>query len=401
LPQLPYPIGRQATGEHIVALDKETLQQFISTIDRFVLESLIPAEEQVDTQGRVPDHIAAQMKSMGLFGISIPEEYGGLGLCLADEVEIALSIGQAAPAFRSMFGTNVGIGSQAIVIDGTPAQKAAFLPKLASGEIVGSFCLTEAGSGSDAASLVTRAERDGDHYILNGTKRFITNAPIAGLFTVMARTDPASSDGRGVSAFLVEADTPGLTIGAIEGKMGQRGAPVADVIFQDCRVPAANIIGGKDGMGFKTAMKVLDKGRIHISAVATGLAIRMLGDAVTYTIERRQFGEPISNFQLIQAMIADSEADIYAAKCMIRDVARAKDAGEDTKRRASCTKLFATEMAGRVADRAVQMLGGAGYISDYGMERLYRDMRLFRIYEGTSQIQQLIIAKDVIKEHSN
>lgn len=381
-----------------MALDIETRTHLIDTIDRFVREKLIPAEAVADEQGGIPAEIAAEMKGLGLFGISIPEKYGGLGLCLSDEVEIALTVGQAAPAFRSMFGTNVGIGSQAIVIDGTDDQKAQYLPKLASGQLVGSFCLTEAGSGSDAASLVTSAVRDGDNYILNGTKRFITNAPVAGLFTVMARTTPHSKDGRGVSAFLVEAGTKGLSIGNPEKKMGQNAAPVADVAFEDCRVPAANMIGGMEGIGFKTAMKVLDKGRIHISAVATGLASRMLRDAVRYVSQREQFGESLSNFQLIQAMIADSEADIYAAKCMIRDVARAKDAGENTKRRASCTKLFATEMAGRVADRAVQMLGGAGYISAYGMERLYRDMRLFRIYEGTSQIQQLIIAKDVIKE---
>lgn len=381
-----------------MALDRDTRNQLIDTLNRFTQEQLIPAEARAAAEAAVPDDIADAMKDLGLFGISIPEEYGGLGLSLADEVEIAMTIGQAAPAFRSMFGTNVGIGSQAIVIDGTDDQKNRFLPRLASGELIGSFCLTEAEAGSDAGSLITCARKDGDHYVLNGTKRFITNAPVAGLFTVMARTDPDSNDASGVSAFLVEAGTPGLSIGMAESKMGQEAAPVADVILDDCRVPAANLIGGREGVGFRTAMKVLDKGRIHISAVATGLASRMLRDAVKYTAERQQFGEPIANFQLIQAMIADSEADIYAAKCMIRDVARAKDAGENTKRRASCTKLFATEMAGRVADRAIQMLGGAGYISDYGMERLYRDMRLFRIYEGTSQIQQLIIAKDVIKE---
>lgn len=384
-----------------MALDAETRSQLIDTIDRFVWERLIPAEEQAENEGGIPANLASEMKELGLFGISIPGEYGGLGLCLADEVEIAMTVGQAAPAFRSMFGTNVGIGSQAICFDGTEAQKAKYLPKLASGEIIGSFCLTEAESGSDAASLKASARLDGNHYILNGTKRFITNAPVAGLFTVMARTDPDTTDARGVSAFLVEVGTPGLSIGLPEKKMGQSAAPVADVVFEDCRVPAENLIGGKEGVGFKTAMKVLDKGRIHISAVATGLASRMLNDAVKYASERRQFGSAISDFQLIQGMIADSETDIYAAKCMIRDAARAKDAGEDTKRRASCTKLFATEMAGRVADRAIQILGGAGYISDYGMERLYRDMRLFRIYEGTSQIQQLIIAKDVIQEHTS
>ncbi len=338
----------------------------------------------------------AEIKELGLFALTIPEEFGGLALNMREEVEVAMVIGEAAPAFRSLFGTNVGIGSQAIVIDGTPEQKAKYLPQLASGDLVGSFCLTEPEAGSDAGSLRTSAVRDGDHYVINGTKRYITNAPYAGLFTVMARTDANSRDARGVSAFLVEKGTPGLTVGAPEKKMGQQGAPVADVVFDNCRVPAENIIGGVENMGFKTAMKVLDKGRLHISAVCAGLATRMLNDAVRYTKERIQFGSAIADFQLIQAMIADSETEIYAAKSMIRDAAAARDRGENTKRKASCAKLFASEMVGRVADRAVQMYGGAGYIADYGIEQLYRDARLFRIYEGTTQIQQLIIAKDVI-----
>lgn len=382
--------------DEIMALDQDTLNQLLDTLRRFVHERLIPQERTVAETDAIPDDIVAEIRELGLFALSIPEEYGGLALTMQEEIEVAFVIGEAAPAFRSLFGTNVGIGSQAIVLDGTSDQKATYLPRLASGELVGSFCLTEPEAGSDAGSLRTTAVKDGDHYILNGTKRFITNAPSAGLFTVMARTDPMSKDARGVSAFLVEAGTPGLSVGAPEKKMGQQGAPVADVIFDNCRVPARNIIGGKENMGFKTAMKVLDKGRLHIAAVCTGLARRMLRDAVRYTKERTQFGNAIADFQLIQAMIADSETEIYAAKSMIRDAALARDRGEDTKRKASCAKLFASEMVGRVADRAVQMYGGAGYIADYGIEQLYRDARLFRIYEGTSQIQQLIIAKDVI-----
>ncbi|SDD52204.1 acyl-CoA dehydrogenase family protein [Kordiimonas lacus] len=379
-----------------MALDQETLDQLLETLRRFVHERLIPLERQVADTDRIPDDIVAEIKELGLFALTIPEEYGGLALNMCEEIEVAMVIGEAAPAFRSLFGTNVGIGSQAIVLDGTPEQKEKYLPRLASGDLVGSFCLTEPEAGSDAGSLRTSAVRDGDHFVLNGTKRFITNAPYAGLFTVMARTDANSKDARGVSAFLVEKGTPGLTVGAPEKKMGQQGAPVADVIFDNCRVPAENIIGGVENMGFKTAMKVLDKGRLHISAVCAGLASRMLADAVRYTKERTQFGSAIADFQLIQAMIADSETEIYAAKSMIRDAAATRDRGENTKRKASCAKLFASEMVGRVADRAVQMYGGAGYIADYGIEQLYRDARLFRIYEGTSQIQQLIIAKDVI-----
>ncbi len=379
-----------------MALDGDTLDQLLETLRRFVHERLIPQERLVGETDKIPDETIEEIKELGLFALTIPEEYGGLALTMQEEVEVAFVIGEAAPAFRSIFGTNVGIGSQAIVLDGTDDQKKAYLPRLASGELIGSFCLTEPEAGSDAGSLRTSAVRDGDHYVLNGTKRYITNAPYAGLFTVMARTVPDSKDARGVSAFLIEAGTPGLTVGAPEKKMGQQGAPVADVIFDNCRVPASAIVGGVENMGFKTAMKVLDKGRLHISAVCTGLATRMLRDAVRYTKERQQFGSSIADFQLIQAMIADSEAEVYAARSMIRDAARARDAGENTKRKASCAKLFASEMVGRVADRAVQMYGGAGYIADYGIEQLYRDARLFRIYEGTSQIQQLIIAKDVI-----
>lgn len=379
-----------------MALDSDTLDHLLDTLRRFVHERLIPQERLVADTDRIPDEIIAEIRELGLFALSIPEEFGGLALNMREEVEVAFVIGEAAPAFRSIFGTNVGIGSQAIVLDGTDDQKQAYLPKLASGELIGSFCLTEPEAGSDAGSLRTSAVRDGDHFVLNGTKRYITNAPYAGLFTVMARTAEGSKDARGVSAFLVEADTPGLTVGAPEKKMGQQGAPVADVIFDNCRVPASAIVGGTENMGFKTAMKVLDKGRLHIAAVCTGLATRMLRDAVRYTKDRQQFGSAIADFQLIQAMIADSETEIYAARSMIRDAASARDAGEDTKRKASCAKLFASEMVGRVADRAVQMYGGAGYIADYGIEQLYRDARLFRIYEGTTQIQQLIIAKDVI-----
>lgn len=266
--------------------------------------------------------------------------------------------------------------------------------------MIGAFALTEPEAGSDAGSLRTTARRDGDSFVLNGTKRFITNAPEAGLFTVMARTDPQEPGARGISAFLVEASTPGLTIGKIDRKMGQKGAHTADVIFEDCRVPAAALIGGRESQGFKTAMKVLDRGRLHISAVAVGAAERLIRDSLRYAMERRQFGKPIAEFQLIQAMLANSRAEAYAAQCMVLETARRKDAGENVNTEAGCCKVFATEMVGRVADRAVQIHGGAGYIADYGVERFYRDVRLFRIYEGTTQIQQIVIARNMIREAS-
>jgi acyl-CoA dehydrogenase len=316
---------------------------------------------------------------------------------MEEEVRVAFEIAYTSPAFRSLIGTNNGIGSQGIVIDGTEAQKQHYLPRLAAGEIIGAFALTEPGSGSDAGSLRTSAVRDGDHYIINGTKRYITNAPEASIFTVMARTDPARKGAGAISAFIVDKDTPGLTLGKIDKKMGQRGAHTCDVIFENCRVPAANLIGGKEGVGFKTAMKVLDKGRLHIAAVCVGAAERMLEDALRYAMERQQFGHAIADFQLIQAMLADSKTEIYAAKSMVLDAARRRDNKEDISTEASCCKLFASEMCGRVADRSVQIHGGAGYISEYAAERFYRDVRLFRIYEGTSQIQQIVIARNMIK----
>ncbi|HYF86393.1 acyl-CoA dehydrogenase family protein [Azospirillum sp.] len=381
-----------------MALDKDVLDQLLDTLGRFVREKLVPLEHKVAEDDAIPAEVIAAMREMGLFGLSIPEEYGGLGLSMADEVQVAFQLGQTSPAFRSLIGTNNGIGSQGIVIDGTEEQKRSYLPRLAAGEIVGAFALTEPESGSDAGSLRTTARRDGDHFILNGTKRYITNAPQAGLFTVFARTDLESRDARGVSAFLVEAGTPGLSLGPIDKKMGQKGAHTCDVIFEDCRVPAGAILGGREGQGFKTAMKVLDRGRLHIGAVCVGLAERLIRDSLSYAMERKQFGQPLAEFQLIQAMLADSRAEAYAARCMVLETARRRDAGQNVNTDAACCKLFATEMVGRVADRAVQIHGGAGYIADYGIERFYRDVRLFRIYEGTTQIQQLVIARNMIRE---
>ncbi|HEX6957625.1 MAG TPA: acyl-CoA dehydrogenase family protein [Ferrovibrio sp.] len=379
-------------------MDKETLEQTRLTLRRFIRERLVPLEKQVADEDRIPDEIRSSFAEMGLFGLSIPEEYGGLGLDMAEEVELVFELGWTSPAFRSMFGTNVGIGSQGILIDGTPEQKQAWLPRLASGEVISSFALTEPDAGSDAASLRTRAERQGDHYVVNGTKRFITNAPHAGIFTLMARTDPNNKGAGGVTAFIVDAKSPGISIGKPDKKMGQRGAHTADVIFDNVKVPAANIIGGREGQGFKTAMKVLDRGRLHISAMCVGAAERLIHESVTYARERKQFGQPIAEFQLIQAMLADSRTEAYAARCMIRDAARRYAAGENVSMEASCCKYFASEMVGRVADRAVQIHGGSGYIQEFAVERFYRDVRLFRLYEGTSQIQQLVIARNMLKQ---
>ena len=381
--------------------DQETLSILLDSLSRFVRERLVPAENEVAETDEIPAEIVGEMRELGLFGLSIPEEYGGLGLTMEEEVLAAFEIAKTSPAFRSLIGTNNGIGSQGLIIDGTDEQKQYYLPKLASGELIASFALTEPGSGSDAASLRTTAVRDGDHYVINGTKRFITNAPEAGIYTVMARTNPDIKGASGISAFIVEKGTPGLSLGKIDKKMGQKGAHTCDVIFENCRVPASNIIGGKEGVGFKTAMKVLDKGRLHISAICVGAAERMLDDALRYAMERKQFGQPIAEFQLVQAMLADSRAEIYAARSMVLDAARRRDDKQDVSTEASCCKLFASEMCGRVADRAVQIHGGAGYVSDYAVERFYRDVRLFRIYEGTTQIQQLVIARNMIRDASH
>jgi acyl-CoA dehydrogenase len=383
-----------------MALDRETLDQLIEAVRRFVAERLVPLEEQVAEEDRIPDAIVQEMRELGLFGLTVPEEYGGLGLNTEEECRVVLELGRTSPAFRSVFGTNNGIGSQGLVMDGTDEQKRHYLPKLATGEIIGCFALTEPDAGSDSAALQTRAVRDGDDYLLSGTKRYITNAQTAQLFTVFARTNPDEKRSRGVSAFLVDADTPGITLTSVYKKMGQQGAPVCDVIFDQCRVPAANIIGGADrvNQGFQTAMKSLDRGRIHIAALAVGCARRLIEMSVAYALERRQFGKPIAEFQLLQGMLADSQAECYAAECMVLDTARRRDAGEAVNMLASCCKLYATEMVGRVADRAVQIHGGAGYIEEYAVARFYRDVRLFRIYEGTSQIQQTIIARNLIRD---
>jgi len=385
-----------------MALDSDSFDLLLPALQRFIRERLVPAEDYLEEHDDVPADIIEDMKEMGLFGLSIPEEFGGIGLSMSQEVQVAFEMGKTSLAFRSVFGTNVGIGSQGILMDGTPEQQRDILPRVASGELIMSFALTEPDAGSDAASLKTRAELDGDHYILNGTKRYITNAPRAGAFTLMARTGgPGAS---GVSSFIVPADLPGISLGKSDKKMGQRGTKTCDVILENVRVPAANIIGGVPGQGFKTAMKVLDRGRLHISAVACGMAQRIMEESTAYARDRKQFGKAIGEFQLIQAMLADSQAELLAGWSLVQDVAKRFDgkaaqvSDPDVSMRVSCAKMFCTEMVGRVADRGVQIHGGAGYINEYPVERFYRDVRLLRLYEGTTQIQQLIIGRELLRQ---
>lgn len=383
-----------------MTVDAESFDLLLDTVQRFVRERLVPAEDEVEERDDVPADIIQDMKAMGLFGLSIPQAYGGIGLSMLQECRVCHEIGQTALAFRSVFGTNVGIGSQGILMDGTEAQKQDYLPRIARGDLIISFALTEPDAGSDPASLKTSAVLDGEHYVLNGTKRYITNAPRAGAFTLMARTGGAGAGG--ISAFVVPAGLPGLSLGKPDKKMGQRGTKTCDVILENVRVPAANIVGLTPGLGFKTAMKVLDRGRLHMSAISCGMAQRILDESIGYARARKQFGSRIGDFQLIQALLADSQAELLAGWSMVQDCAARYDrkasgtSDPDVSMRASCAKLYCTEMVGRVADRGVQIHGGAGYISEYKVERFYRDVRLLRLYEGTTQIQQLIIGRSLV-----
>ncbi|MDA7414928.1 acyl-CoA dehydrogenase family protein [Xenophilus arseniciresistens] len=378
--------------------DTDQLDRLLEDIRNFVRERWHPLEEEVSRANDIPPEVVDELRRKGYFGWSIPQAYGGLGLTTEELVLCAMELSQSSVALRARVGTNTGIGSEALVADGTEAQKQRWLPRLASGELTGCLALTEPEAGSEASALQTTARREGDFYVLNGSKRFITNAPVADLFTVIARTEDGSRGSQGLSAFVVER-SPGLSTGEPYRMMGQAGSFVSDVRFDNCRVPADQLIGGQEGMGFRTVMKVLNKQRLHLAALCTGPAIRMLDLAMQHVQGRRQFGQPVAEFQLVQALIADCRTEIYAARSMVLEAARARDRGEDVALSASMCKYFASEMCGRVADRAVQMFGGSGYVADFSpIERYYRDVRPFRLYEGTSQIHQLNIAKLALRE---
>lgn len=379
-------------------LDNDILTAMLDGVARLAREELIPAEEEVEESDAIPERIVQRFREFGFFGMSIPAEYGGLELSMFEEASIVMELCYASPVFRSYFGTSNGVGTLGITIDGTREQKEKYLPRIASGEMVASFALTEPDSGSDVASITTKATKDGDHYILNGTKRYITNAPQAGLFTVFARTGPKEEGSRGISAFLVEAGTPGLSVAKHFQKMGFRGSHSADVIFENCRVPAEALLGGHEGIGFKTAMKSLDHARLHMSAVASGLCRRIVDEGVKYAIDRKQFGKPIAEFQLIQGLLAECEIDAIAARAMVEKVSQMKDDQLHVTKETAACKYFTTEALGRIADKVLQIHGGAGYIKEYPIERLYRDVRLLRIFEGTSQIQQIIVARQMIRQ---
>ena len=379
-------------------MDPEIFDAFIDQLKRYVRERLIPAEADVIAQDRIPADILQEMRDMGLFGITIPEEFGGAGMNVSQYIETVKQLAYAAPAYRSTISINIGMTGSAIKNFGTPDQKAHWLPRIASGEIA-CFGLTEPGSGSDSAAMQTSAVRDGNGYKLNGTKRYITNSPHAKIGLIMARTNKeALPKNAHVSAFIVDMTTAGISIGSPDKKMGQAGAHIADINMDDVKIPGDALVGGVEGRGFQIAMQSLDNGRLSVAGMAVGMGRRALDTAVRYATERKAFGEAISNFQLIQAMLAESDAELYAAECMIADACARADRGENIVRKAAAAKMFASEACGRVVDRCVQVYGGAGYLAEYEAERFFRDARILRIYEGTTQIMQLQIAKHMLRD---
>ena len=374
----------------------EDFREILAQTRHFVRSAVVPREQEILANDRVPDDLREQAAKMGLFGYAIPQEFGGLGLNLAQDVEMAIELGYTSLALRSMFGTNNGIAGQVLVGFGTDEQKAAWLERLATGEVA-SFALTEPGAGSNPSGLRTKAVRDGDDWIINGDKRFITNAPIADLFVVFARSRPADDNGPGIAVFLVPADTAGVQVGVKDAKMGQEGAWTSDVSFTDVRVPAGALIGGSEDIGYRAAMTSLARGRVHIAALAVGIAQRALDESVMYAATATQGGKPIGSFQLVQAMLADQQTGVLAGRALVRDTAQRWLSGEDRRIAPSAAKLFCTEMAGKVADLAVQVHGGSGYMREVPVERIYRDVRLLRLYEGTSEIQRLIIGGNLVK----
>ncbi|MFI6032393.1 acyl-CoA dehydrogenase family protein [Amycolatopsis magusensis] len=378
-------------------MDAEDFDAVLRTVREFIRKEVIGREAEIEERDEIPAQIRQQAAGLGLFGWALPEEYGGLGLSMSEDVRLAIELGYTTPAFRSLFGTNNGIAGQAIVKYGTDAQRTEWLPKLAAGEAIAAFALTETEAGSDPSGLTTRAVRDGSEFVVTGAKRFITNAPLADVFVVFARTEPESTGRHGISALLVPAGAPGLTVGPHDPKMGQAGAWTAEVFFDEVRVGEDALIGA-EGEGFRIAMASLARGRLHIAAVCVGMAERALAEAVEHAKVTRQGGRPIGEFQLVQALLAESHAELYAGRTMVLDAAAKYDSGEDRKLAPSSAKLFCTEMLGRVADRAVQVHGGMGYMRGVAVERIYRDARLFRIYEGTSEIQKLVIAKQLLAD---
>ena len=375
--------------------------ELIEMLRDFIRREVMPAEAGIDESDEIPGRLITQAKEMGLYGYALPGEFGGLGLSVEQQVLLTIELGYTSPAFRSLFGTNNGIAGQVLVLAGTEEQRKHWLPRLASGEVVASFALTEPDAGSDPSRLVTSAVPvsgpDGDGWVIDGLKRYITNAPAADVFMVFARTDPQAPPGKGIGVFIVPAGLDGVSVAAPDHKMGQAGAWTADVAFSGVRVPGDALVGEAAAAGYATAMRSLAHGRLIIAAMCIGVMARLIDESVTYARERSQGGHPIADYQLVQAMLADSQTEYMAARALVLDAAARYDAGTDRRLAPSAAKYFASEAVGRIADRAVQIHGGSGYMRGVPVERLYRDVRLFRIYEGTSQIQQLVIAREMLR----
>jgi acyl-CoA dehydrogenase len=371
--------------------------ELLKLLRDFIRREVMPAEADIDEHDEIPPRLIAQAKEMGLYGYALPGQYGGLGLSVEQQVRVTIELGYTSPAFRSLFGTNNGIAGQVLVLAGTEQQRERWLPRLASGEVVASFALTEPDAGSDPSRLTTSARDEDGDWVIDGLKRYITNAPMADVFMVFARTDPQAPPGKGIGVFIVPADTAGVTVAARDHKMGQGGAWTADVVFAEARVPGDALVGEQAQAGYATAMRSLAHGRLIIAAMCVGVAARLVDESVSYASERSQGGHPIGEYQLVQGMLADSQTEYMAARALVLDAAAQYDSGDDRRLAPSAAKYFASEAVGRIADRAVQIHGGSGYIRGIPVERLYRDVRLFRIYEGTSQIQQLVIARELLR----
>lgn len=372
------------------------LRDMQAIIRDFVLTRVEARAHEIEDTNRIPPELLRGAADLGLFGLSIPEEYGGVGLGALGRCAVYEALGQGHMGFGGMISAHASIGTSGLVRLGTEEQKRRFLPRMATGECVAGFAITEPSSGSDAANIRTRAEKRGDEYVLNGTKHYISNAPIAGLLTVIAITDPTKGT-RGMSAFLVEPQsTPGVSIGKIDEKMGQKGSLSAEVIFEDAAIPAANLLGPLD-LGYREALGILTNGRVGIAARSTGAMQRLLDLSVAHAQAREQFGKPIAEFQAVQFMLAEMEIAVQTSRVLWQKVAWMVDEGQDVRRMASVAKYHATEALSQVADKAVQVAGGMGYMKDSPVERFYRDQRLLRIYEGTSEIQKVIIAADLLR----
>jgi len=390
-----------ATRDPNTELDDDDFRDILAHTRTFVRNVVVPREQEIDETDAIPAEIRAAAKDMGLFGFAIPQQWGGLGMNLVQDVELAMELGYTTLALRSMFGTNNGIAGQVLVSYGTEEQQTTWLEDIASGDVVASFALTEAGAGSNPAGLRTKAVRDGDDWLITGEKRFITNALIANLFVVFARTRPADGDGPGIAVFLVPSDAPGVQVGSKDRKMGHAGSTTATAHFDGVRVPSSALVGGSEDVGYRAAMTSLARGRVHVAALAVGQAQRALDESIAYAATATQGGTPIGDFQLVQAMLADQQTGVMAGRALVRDAARAWVEGTDRRIAPSIAKLYCTEMVGKVADLAVQIHGGSGYMREVAVERIYRDVRLLRLYEGTSEIQRLIIGGGLVKQARN